>query len=107
MNAKMSRMMLALSLGFGGVIFATQNAQANPQCAPRDQVIEGLTQTYGETRRSLGIAANNAVMELFAADDTGTWTLTVTLPDGSTCLVASGSGYEAISEDLPAMGEKV
>ncbi|WP_309664037.1 hypothetical protein [Tabrizicola sp.] len=107
MNRHMTRMMLALSLGFGGVILATQNGFANPQCAPRADVIEGLAQNYGETRRSLGIAANSTVMELFAADATGTWTLTVTTPDGMTCLVASGMGYEAISDPLPAQGSKV
>jgi hypothetical protein len=103
----MSQMMLALSLGFGGVILATQIGFANPQCAPRAEVIEGLAQTYGETRRSLGIAANTTVMELFAADATGTWTLTITLPDGTTCLLASGQGYEAIIEAQPPKGNKV
>jgi hypothetical protein len=107
MTAQMTRMLLSLSLAFGGMIVATRHAAANPQCAPRDQVIETLAQTYGETRRSLGIAANNAVMELYAADDTGTWTLTVTLPDGTTCLVASGQGYEAVTEELPAKGTRV
>ncbi len=103
----MSQMMFALSLGFGGVILATQIGFAAPQCAPRADVVEGLAQNYGETRRSLGIAANNAVMELFAADTTGTWTLTVTTPDGMTCLVASGMGYEAITDPLPAKGTKI
>jgi hypothetical protein len=103
----MSQMMFALSLGFGGVILATQIGYANPQCAPRAEVVDGLAQNYGETRRSLGIAANNAVMELYAADDTGTWTLTVTMPDGTTCLVASGNGYETITEPLPAKGIKI
>lgn len=107
MTPQMSRILQALSLGLGGLCLATQIAQANPQCAPRDQVIDGLAQTYGETRRSLGIAANNAVMEMFAATDTGTWTLIVTMPDGMTCLVASGIGYEALTDPLPARGTKV
>ncbi len=103
----MNQMMLALSLGFGGVILATRIGFASPQCDTRANVTDELTQRYGETRRSLGIAANNTVMELYAADATGTWTLTVTLPDGSMCLVASGTGYEAITEPLPAKGTKI
>ncbi len=103
----MSQMMFALSLGFGGVILATQIGFAQPQCDTRASVTEQLAQRYGETRRSLGIAANNAVMEVYASDATGTWTLTVTLPDGSMCLVASGIGYEAITEELPARGTRV
>ena len=46
-------------------------------------------------------------MELYAADDTGTWTITMTLPDGRMCRMASGSGYEDLREDLPAKGRKV
>ena len=38
------------------------------------------------------------------ADTTGTWSITMTLPDGTMCLMASGSTYEAVTEDLPARG---
>jgi hypothetical protein len=47
----------------------------------------------------------NQMMELFAADDTRTWTILVTLPDGQSCLVASGSNFEAVSDQLPAKGD--
>jgi hypothetical protein len=104
---KMTQKLLALSLGFGGVILATQIAHANPQCDARDRVVALLSDRYGETRRSIGVAGDNAVMELFAADDTGTWTITVTMPDGRMCLMASGAGFEAVKEGLPAKGTKV
>jgi hypothetical protein len=29
----------------------------------------------------------------------------MTLPDGTMCLMASGSNYEAVTEDLPAKGD--
>jgi len=73
------------------------------QCGPRDAVLKHLQERFAETRRGIGIAANDTVMELFAAE-TVTWTITVTLPDGNTCLVASGVGYEPITEALPAPG---
>ena len=47
---------------------------------------------------------NNAVVEVFASDETGTWTITVTTPNGMTCLVASGQSFEALAEALPAKG---
>ena len=98
--------LFALSLGFGGVILATQIAHANPQCDARAAVTALLADRYGETRRALGLAGEAAVMELFAADATGTWTITMTLPDGRMCLMASGTGYEALTEGLPAGGDK-
>lgn len=100
----MNQMMFALSLGIGGMILAADIARGQTRCDARDRVLAFLAERYGETRRSIGIAGEGAVMELFAAEGTGTWTLTVTLPDGQTCLVASGSAYESVTEDLPAKG---
>ena len=101
----MQKMLFALSFGFAGLILAAQAAQSAPQCAPRDAVLAQLNGKYGETRLGMGLAANNTVMELFASDASGSWTITVTLPDGLTCLVASGQGYETIAEQLPARGD--
>lgn len=103
----MTQPFFALSLGFGGLILATQIAHSAPQCDTRDRVTALLADTYGETRRSIGLAGDGAVMELYAADATGTWTITVTLPDGQMCMMASGAGYEPVTEDLPARGQKV
>ena len=103
----MTQSMFALSLGFGGVILATQIAFAAPQCDTRDRVTTLLADRYGETRRAVGLAGDAAVMELYALDATGTWTITVTLPDGQMCLMASGVGYEAVTEDLPAGCERI
>lgn len=71
-------------------------AQTSAQCAPRDAMVEGLASRYGESRHGIGLVANNAVMELFASDETGTWTILITLPNGLTCLVASGENYETV-----------
>ena len=101
----MEKLMFALSLGFAGLILATQAGWAAPQCAPRDGVLAALSQKYGETRRGIGIAGDTQMMELFASADTGSWTITVTLPDGMTCLVATGQAFESLSEALPVPGD--
>jgi hypothetical protein len=99
----MKRQVLALSLGVGAMLLATQHAfaQTNRNCAPRERVIQRLSTTYGESRQSIGLGSNNAVIEVFASIETGTWTITATMPTGVTCLVASGQGYETLAE-LPA-----
>lgn len=81
----------------------TVNAQAQ-RCGERTAIIEKLTKTYGESRQSMGLAANNAVIETFASEETGTWTIVVTGTNGLTCLVASGQAYEHLAEALPAAG---
>ncbi|WP_136636646.1 hypothetical protein [Pseudooceanicola onchidii] len=70
-------------------------------CAPRDVVLERLATTYGETRQSIGLGPNNQMVEVFASDATGTWTITVTKATGVTCLVASGQAFETLAEALP------
>ena len=103
----MDKMLFALSLGFAGLIFATQAALA-AQCAPREQVVAGLATRFDEVRRGAGLTAapdgRAQVVEIFTSAS-GSWTIVVTRPDGQTCLVASGQAWEDIAEELPAKGE--
>jgi len=102
----MKRQFLTVSLGIGAMLLATQHAfaQQNRNCAARESVIERLETKYGETRQSMGLAPNNGVLEVFASVETGTWSITVTMPTGVTCLVASGQSFESISEPAPIPG---
>ena len=101
----MTQEMFALSLGLAAMLAAADIAHSAPQCDSRETVTALLADRYGETRRAIGIAGQSAVMELFAAEATGTWTITVTLPDGRMCLMASGTNYETVTEALPAGGD--
>lgn len=85
--------------------FASQvSAQSLRNCAPRDSVVQRLTEGYGETRQSVGLGRGNALVEVFASDQSGSWTITITMPNGTTCLVASGQSFEALAEVLPQDG---
>ncbi len=76
-------------------------------CGPRDQVVERLANRYGETVQSVGLGSNNGIVEVYASAETGTWTITVTMPSGSTCLIASGNAFEPITNATQAKGEDV
>lgn len=95
---------VALSFGFVAVIFATQNAHAAPTCAPRAEILDKLVTRYSEERQSIGIAANNSVIEVFASE-TGSWSIIATMTSGETCLIATGESFEALKGTLPAKGE--
>jgi hypothetical protein len=97
-------MALGLMVLAAGHVSAQTSAQGNRNCAARDKVLETLANNYGETRQSIGLGANNAVVEMFASTETGTWTITVTTPEGLTCMVASGQSFETLAEALPAKG---
>ena len=102
----MDRTLFALSLGLAGLIMLPGLGHASPaQCGAHDAVAGQLAKTYGEQARSMGLAEDNTVMELYAAPQTGTWTLTVTLPSGMTCLVASGNNFETVTPTAQAKGD--
>jgi hypothetical protein len=109
MGKTMKKYAFALSLGIAGLVLGTvpANAEGQPRCAMRDAIVAQLATGYGETRQGIGLAANNSVMEIFASDETGTWTITVTLPSGVTCLLAAGRSFERLAEKLPAKGSPV
>jgi hypothetical protein len=93
-----------LTLAMATLAPATE-ARSSVNCAPRDKVLERLAGTYGETRRAIGLGANNVLIEVFASDESGSWTITQTLPSGLTCLVASGQAYEAMADALTPPGQ--
>ena len=90
----MKRFVLALALtSLAGPAMAQGAA-----CAPRDVVVKRLAEAYGETRRAMGLGGQGAVVEVFASDSSGSWTITVTGPDGITCLIAAGQAFESMAK---------
>ncbi|WP_410001076.1 hypothetical protein [Tateyamaria omphalii] len=102
---RMMNVMTAGVLALAAMVNAAQAQQQARNCGPRDIVVSRLAEGYGETRQSMGLGANNSVIEVFASEESGTWTITVTTPNGMTCLVASGQAFEALAEALPAKGK--
>ena len=81
-----------------GLILMVSSASAqNTQCDRRQAVADYLG-TFDETRTAQGISSDNLLVEVWANTETGTWTLTVTTPQGVTCLLAFGGFYETVRE---------
>jgi len=103
-SMKSTMIKLTISLGLSVLIAQQVNAQQNRNCAAREAVVDRLANTYGESRQSIGLGEQGMMIETFASSDTGTWTITVTTPNGQTCLVASGQSWEELAEALPPQG---
>ncbi|AET42340.1 hypothetical protein DSS3P1_31 [Ruegeria phage DSS3-P1] len=69
-------------------------------CLPRQVAVAHLQSKYAETRKGVGLAVNGSILEIWAAES-GTWTLTVTYPNGQTCLLGSGENWTVLAETLP------
>ncbi len=93
-----SRLILAAMATFMAWTAALRSALAEnvpPRpCAERAKVIQRLAERYGETLQSLGLQENSTLLEVYASDATGTWTILITRPNGMACLVASGQSWE-------------
>ena len=97
----MKKFLLAAAISVLCIAPVAASAQSQ-NCAPRERVVERLASQYGETRQSRGLG-NNALVEIWAnteEDSTGSWTITVTRPNGVTCLIASGQAFETLNEPL-------
>ena len=82
------------------LILLASPAGAQSNCAPRELVAAGLADQWGEARRSIALDAAGSVVEIWASTETRTWTMTVTVPGGPTCIVASGIEYQPVKEPI-------
>lgn len=84
------------SLLLAGLLAAPALAQ-QPSCGPRHIVVEGLLEQYAEAPIGYGVetgrSGGEALMEMFANADSGTWTILVTTSDGTSCIVTFGEGW--------------
>ena len=99
----MIRPFALLSTGLCALTLTGTPARAiTGNCATHAAVTERLADIYGERRQAMGLANGNAVIEMFASDESGSWSITVTQPGGQTCLVAAGQGFRLEPSPLPA-----
>ena len=92
--ARLLRAAAILGLAFGAP--ASGHAQER-SCAARSQVVERLAARFGETLQSLGMQSAVGLVEIYASPATGTWTILLTSPDGTSCLLAAGEAWESLA----------
>lgn len=99
----MNRNFFLMSAAFSAMLLTAQqlSAQQRGNCAPHGAVVARLAERYGESRQVMALAGDNSVLEVFASDETGTWTITVTPAGAATCLIAAGQNYQHLAEALP------
>ncbi|MEM7745663.1 MAG: hypothetical protein AAF409_18340 [Pseudomonadota bacterium] len=82
------------ALVLAATLAAPTTADAQTVCGQRDKIIKQLESKYGETRRSVGLQQGRGLVEVFASEETGSWTIVVTDPRGMTCLMAAGEAFQ-------------
>ena len=52
---------------------------------------------YSEALVAIGLADTAGVVEVFSTGDGSTWTMVLTMPDGMSCVMATGEGWEHLT----------
>lgn len=93
----------AAALWAMGAVIAPAHAQ--PECKPGT-----LIQTSGEMQANsppmfMGLTASGDLIEVRSASD-GSWTIVLTLQNGSSCAVVSGDGWETVEPPTNSLLER-
>lgn len=101
-----SALALALVAGFPGPAWAespTMRSPATAEAAPAPgeicvsdyrQLAAKLEQSYAEVPVSAGLGQDGNLVSVFASATTGTWTMVMTRPEGTSCVVAVGEAWQ-------------
>ena len=90
----MKKLLLSLVLVSSCSVSPIMAQQAS--CVPRAEGVGELRGKHEEAAQSMGVASNGLLMEMWASPNKGTWTITVTGPDGVMCLIMSGEGWVGV-----------
>lgn len=71
------------------------SAEESPRdvCQDYDQTAAWLKQEYKEEPIAGGLTHTGKLMQVFATEDGSTWTVVMTNPDGTACVVSAGKHW--------------
>ena len=98
----MQIMKIAAWLGLALVPVLTLNsfeAAAQSACNPRNDVVGHLAKKYGEAPVAIGVTSKGGLVEVLTTGDGNTWTIIVSQPNGTSCMVAAGEGWRTKDYD--------
>ena len=97
---KTLRIAAGLSLAFASTwTLAPAAAAEQAACSPRDNVVGHLAKKYGEVPVAIGVTNKGGLVEVLTTSDGDTWTIIVSMPNGTSCLVAAGEGWRTREYD--------
>ena len=80
------------------VSIPTVAAAAPPACGPRTELVKQLANKYREAPVAVGLANSGTLVEVLTSDSGSTWTILLSRPDGTSCLVAAGEEWQAVKQ---------
>lgn len=75
---------------------AQTTAAQQPACTKRGDVVTHLSKKYSEAPVAMGLANNGGVIEVLSSKAGNSWTIIITMPNGTACMIAAGENWEDI-----------
>ena len=63
-------------------------------CVDREEILDRLAFEYDEQLVEVRVIEDEGLLELLASPARGTWTVIVTRPSGTSCVLAAGKGLD-------------
>ncbi|MFU8776107.1 MAG: hypothetical protein ACNA7M_00360 [Roseovarius sp.] len=90
----MFKRLCSTALIFGAAALAPPPAHAQAMtCLPRADLVAALEERYNEHLAGGGMQSPQQLLEIWSSDQTGSFTVFVTRPDGVSCVVATGQHW--------------
>ena len=81
---------------------AAAPAAAQVACNNRDKIIDWLGARYKEAPVATGVSSKGALVEVLTSKDGTTWTILLTSPNGTSCIVETGQAWQTKPHRDPA-----
>lgn len=75
---------------------AAAPAVARSGCAPRAVIAKQLTERYDGAPVAAGLQSNGSILQVYASEANGTWTVISTTPKGMSCVVTAGEYWRQL-----------
>jgi hypothetical protein len=80
-------------IALASILLTIESAAAQSKvCSKRDDIVARLESGYKEFSTAMGMSTNGELVELFVSEK-GTWTLILSNPNGTSCLIAAGENW--------------
>lgn len=96
---RLSPTLLALPL-LATIAITPAAADETMACGKRDEMLGHLSGKYQEEPVAMGLSTDGSVVEVLASNAGNSFTIVYTTADGLTCMMAAGSNWETVKQQL-------
>jgi len=76
------------------LVLSTAAAEAET-CGKRADLVTALASRHSESPTAIGLASNGGLLEVLTTGDGATWSIILTMPNGTSSLMAVGEAWQS------------